>query len=216
MRERLSEATSTAVQTPRAVKCRHGGRVWGWRSGIGAKCAWSWEPCSPGCCLPPVGGGSFSVTNSHLCPTTKANERDPQWSPDGKAFVAPRTPTAYPGYSRGIGAHDAAQLTKSNEQCNRPIWSPDGSTIYYTTTSGLWDCGASGGTSELVLEGARVAARFIRTAGPLHSFAGGKVWVGPLKGAPPKEMGQAPFPYQPRTSILLNFSPDGSETGRRR
>ena len=141
----------------------------------------------------------------------EATERDPQWSPDGKsiAFTAD-IHGVLQVFTKGVGAHDAAQLTKSNELCALPFWSPDGSTIYYTTRGGgLWAVGASGGTPELVVEHA--AAATIHPDGKTFAFVRErKLWVGPLKGEPPKEMGQALFPanapiFEPK------FSPDGSK-----
>jgi eukaryotic-like serine/threonine-protein kinase len=136
-------------------------------------------------------------------------ERDPAWSPDGNSIAySARAHGVQQIFARGIGSHEAAQLTRSATDCHEPIWSPDGESIYYFANHNLWRVPVSGGAGELVLE--HVDAAAIHPDGKTLAFArDGKLWLAPLHGGPAKEFWPGPLaPTMPTTS--LRFSPAGS------
>ena len=139
----------------------------------------------------------------------EATEWSPEWSPDGKsiAYTAIVHGIAQV-FTKAVGAPDAAQLTRSLENCVWPFWSKDAATLYYTTESGLWAIAATGGAPQLILDHA--------TATALHPdgktavfFRAGKLWVGPLQGGSPRQFGQAPLPASANI-IWARFSRDGA------
>jgi len=57
-------------------------------------------------------------------------QRQPSWSPDGKSiayFAGTRGVEQI--FTRAIGSREAAQVTKGSQDCENPLWSPDGATI---------------------------------------------------------------------------------------
>ena len=139
----------------------------------------------------------------------EAMEVQPQWSPDGKSI-------AYTTHIRGIaqvftksiGEHDAAQITKSSESCNLPFWSSSGSAIYYTTLSGLWEVGASGGVPELVLE--KVTSASTHPDGKTLAFVrDGGLFIGQTK-QDPNQFGRTILGTLLPGS-WVKFSPDGTK-----
>ncbi|HEY7391639.1 MAG TPA: protein kinase [Bryobacteraceae bacterium] len=139
-----------------------------------------------------------------------AMEQNPRWSPDGKSIAySVSVHGIHQIFTKTIGAPEAAQLTRSTESAEWPFWSPDESVIYYTTRSGLWAVGASGGTPELLLEGVTAAA--IHPDGKTFAYIrGNKLWMGLLKSSEAKVFGRDPFPNAIRTG-RLEFSPNGSK-----
>ena len=146
----------------------------------------------------------------------EATERSPAWSPDGRSI-------AYTAGIRGVNqvftkaidSPERSQLTHAADDCYTPLWSPNGSTIYYISHGDLWSVGASGGTAELVMEkvasvaqskGAAVVA--LHPKGKTVVFQrDGKTWAGALKGDPPQELVGIP---RGNVSAFV-FSPDGSQ-----
>ncbi len=139
-----------------------------------------------------------------------AVETAPRWSPDGKSVAySASVHGRHQIFTKTIGAPEAAQLTRSAEDAEWPFWSPDESVIYYTTRSGLWAVAASGGTPELVLDGATAAA--IHPDGKTFAYIrGNKLWIGPLQPSQAKPFGRDPFPDAIRIG-KLEFSPNGSK-----
>jgi len=139
-----------------------------------------------------------------------ALEEQPQWSPDGRSIAySVGVQGLRQIFTKTMGAPEATQLTKSGESAQWPFWSPDGAIIYYTTHSGLWAIGASGGTPELVLEGVTSAA--VHPDGKTFTYVReNKLWLGPLRQGQPKQFGRSPFPESIRFG-RIRFSPDGSK-----
>jgi Tol biopolymer transport system component/predicted Ser/Thr protein kinase len=139
----------------------------------------------------------------------ETEERDPAWSPDGNSIAySARVHGVRQIFERGVGSHQAAQLTRAAKDCLAPIWSPDGESIYYLAGGNLWVLPASGGAERLVLE--RVDAAAIHPRGKMLAFArDGKLWLAAIGGGPAKEFWPGPLaPATPTTS--MSFSPDGS------
>jgi hypothetical protein len=60
------------------------------------------------------------------------------WSPDGNSVAY----TALIGgvgqvFTKTLDALDATQVTHASDACERPFWSPDGATIYYSSLGDL-------------------------------------------------------------------------------
>ena len=102
------------------------------------------------------------------------------------------------------GTPDAVQLTKADQNCSSPFWSPDGASVYYISGGSLWSVSAAGGSSQKVYEDVTAAA--LHPDGKTLAFdRGRKLWVGSLKGGEIKELWRGP------TNGGLSFSPDGSK-----
>jgi len=139
----------------------------------------------------------------------QAEERGPAWSPDGNSIVyTARVHGVLQVFERGVGSHEAAQLTTSTKDCDSPVWSPEAESIYYVTDNNLWNVPASGGAGQLVLE--HVDAAAIHPDGKTLAFArDGKLWLAPLHGGAAKEFWPGPLaPTVPETR--MRFSPGGS------
>lgn len=159
--------------------------------------------------LVPLSGPNLSqYTFTPMAPGGN-EERAPAWSPDGNSIAySARVRGVQQIFTRGVGSHDAAQLTTSSKDCLSPMWSPDGESISYVTDGSLWAMPASGGARQLVLEHVEAAA--IHPDGKTLAFArDGKLWLAVLQGGPAKEFWPGPLaPTVPDTS--MRFSPDGS------
>ena len=140
----------------------------------------------------------------------EAEERAPAWSPDGNgiAYLA-RVHGTEQVFTRAVGSPDAAQLTRSSEDCLYPMWSPDGESIYYIAGHNLWTVPASGGAEQLVRQHLDAAA--IHPDGKTLAFArDGKLWLAPLHGGAAREFQAGPL--QPSVlATSMRFSPGGSE-----
>jgi Serine/threonine protein kinase len=90
-------------------------------------------------------------------------EVQPAWSPNGKTIAyAAESGGIFQIMTRSLGAPMPAQLTRMQQDCLYPFWSPDGARIYYISSwnqkPSLWSVGATGGSPELVIEDAVQAA----------------------------------------------------------
>jgi Tol biopolymer transport system component/tRNA A-37 threonylcarbamoyl transferase component Bud32 len=159
--------------------------------------------------LTPVSGPNLSQYTFTPIAPGENEERAPEWSPDGNSIAySARFRGVQQVFTRGVGSHDAAQLTTSSKDCFSPMWSPDGESIYYVSDGSLWAIPASGGAGQLVLEHVEAAA--IHPDGKTLAFArDSKLWLAALHGGSAKEFWPGPLaPTVPQTT--MRFSPDGS------
>jgi len=136
----------------------------------------------------------------------ETEQRAPAWSPDGKSIAYyGRVHGIYQVFTQVVGSTEGAQLTKASDPCTEPFWSPDGATLYYLSGKNLWAVPVSGGSSDLILEDVQAAA-IHPDAKTLAFERDGKLWIGSVGGAAPKELWPGPFPNVSH----MQFSPDGS------
>lgn len=159
--------------------------------------------------LTPVSGPDLSRYKFTRVAPGESEERNPEWSPDGNNIAySARVHGVQQIFARSVGSHEAAQLTRSSQDCDYPAWSPDGESIYYLAGRSLLTVPASGGAAQVVVEYIDAAA--IHPDGKTLAFArDGKLWLAALHGGPAREFWPGPLaPTVPSTS--MGFSPDGS------
>jgi Tol biopolymer transport system component len=211
IRDRLSQSvvvSASAVGVSPSPVAMPKGRRFLW-IGVGALAC-----LAAGCILtllrtPPPGPDLSQYKFTQLA-LGETEERSPAWSPDGKSIAyQARVHGISQIFTRGVGSHDAAELTRSSKDCRYPVWSPDGESIYYITFDhNLWAVPASGGAEQLVLEHVDMFA--IHPDGRTLAFARDrKLWLAGLRGGPAKEFWPGPLEaYSP--FVKISFSPDGS------
>jgi Tol biopolymer transport system component len=140
------------------------------------------------------------------------------WSPDGKML-------AYAGeidgvlqiFKRGIRSVVPDQLTREVSDCSFPVWSPDGTSIYFVRDTQLWRVGAAGGQPELVhrnVQRASVSPDGLTLAMARGATDGqGGLWFASPPAAGPRRYATPPF--SDRTFIIadVQFAPDGKKLG---
>ena len=202
IRDRLSQSNSS--QTPAAVSTPKRRR---WLVlGAGAiACLAAGSALALFLSPPPVAAPDLSAYKFTALSRAEAEERSPQWSPDGKSIAyTTRVHGVMQVFTLPAGTPDAVQLTKADQNCGSPFWSPDGASVYYISGGSLWSVSAAGGSSQKVYEDVTAAA--LHPDGKTLAFdRGRKLWVGSLKGGETKELWHGP------TNGGLSFSPDGSK-----
>jgi serine/threonine protein kinase len=159
-----------------------------------------------------------NLSNYKFTPISRdeATERSPSWSPDSRSIAYTAGVQGVDQvFTKAIDSSEKSQLTHAANTCTNPVWSPDGSTIYYISHGDLWSVGASGGAVELVMEKVASLVQTRASGGvTLHPNGktvvfqrDGKVWAAALKGDPPQELVSVP----PGSISVFVFSPDGSE-----
>src|SRR5438874_867519 len=149
----------------------------------------------------------------------------PAWSPAGDRI-------AYSGEVRGIlqiftkrvGSPSPTQITRQDQSCFSPMWTPDGTRIYYIVHSpdsrpSLWSIGVGGGQGEKVHDGVLMAAlsQDGKTIAMLAAETGvsyGLMLASP-PGAAPKPYGRSPLSSMRATNAgsSLQFTRDGKYLG---
>ena len=117
-------------------------------------------------------------------------------------------------------AESSTQITKCPEGCVRPLWSADGSRLYYMssvdlgTEGDVWMVSAAGGPSERILRNVSSIAlskranalAFIRKEGTHKTL-----WISSPPGTEPTKFPHVPPDIKDVFEYVLSFSPAGSE-----
>ena len=152
----------------------------------------------------------------------------PAWSPKGDQI-------AYAGevngilqiFTKRVGAPAPTQITRQDQSCFSPLWTPDGARLYYIvhasgTRPSLWSIGVAGGLGSKVRDDVLEAAlaRDGRTMAMLAADSGGsyRLMLASPPNAVPKPYGRAPIADMRATTLAgsLEFTRDGgsfSSTG---
>jgi Tol biopolymer transport system component len=158
-------------------------------------------------------------------------EVNPSWSPDGKSIAyLKRIDRQYQVMLRALDTPVAVQLTKMPDGVyldvgNRPIWSPDGSRIFFVGASPgrLWSVSVAGGEPQEVFPNTPVAAADLSKDGKAFALwriirhekkISASLWISSPAGAPPHQYQPAPFEANAGyTGTLIRFSPDDTQIG---
>jgi eukaryotic-like serine/threonine-protein kinase len=176
---------------------------------------------------------ALDLSGYHYTPfaTDAEPEVNPAWSPDGKSIAyLKRVGRQYQLMLRALDAPVPVQLTKMPEGVyldlgNRPIWSPDGSRIYFVGArpGRLWSVSVAGGEPQEVFPNTSVAAADLSKDGKAFALwriirqekkTSASVWISSPAGAPPRLYQPAPFEVEAGyNGTSIRFSPDGAHIG---
>lgn len=150
----------------------------------------------------------------------------PAFSPDGgRIAYAGEVDGVFQIFIKKLGSPAATQITHQDSSCSYPLWTPDGTRIYYIVSRpgkkrSLWSIGVAGGAGELILDGVEQAALSPdgRTMAVVAAQPEGRhaVMLSSPPGAPPRPFPQASV-AQLRAAwgwqFRIQFSPDGRRLG---
>ena len=155
--------------------------------------------------------------------TDAGYQASPAWSPDGKtlAYVA-SVDGVLQIFTKPAGSPTRNQVTRSRFSCSDPMWSADGTRIYYLAPArdrdGLYSISAAGGDAELVMEDVyraalspdgKTLAFFRRTPDGLLLLQ-----LSSPVGSEPTPYSRAPFDKgKGYIEATLHFAPDGTKLG---
>jgi eukaryotic-like serine/threonine-protein kinase len=144
------------------------------------------------------------------------------WSPDGEsvAFVEQSSQGPNQGTHLMVQSLDTpapTQLAATASQAP-PVWSSDGTRIYFLGANGVFAVSRAGGQPERVINNASAFhisrdGRNLALWRPSRTDDGAgqhySVWVSSPPGAPPVEYAQGPSVRTPFAPVFMRFSPDG-------
>jgi Tol biopolymer transport system component len=154
--------------------------------------------------------------------TDAGYQASPAWSPDGKtlAYVA-SVSGVLQVFTKPAGSPTRNQVTRARFDCRDPMWSADGTRIYYISLArdreGLYSISAAGGDPEPVMEDVYRAA--LSPDGKTLAFfreapEGLRLWLSSPVGAEPKLYSPTPFDKEAdHIEATLHFAPDGTKLG---
>jgi Tol biopolymer transport system component len=166
--------------------------------------------------------------------TDAAYEGLPALSPDGQIIAyAEEIGGVLQIVTRRLSSPTAARVTNCVYDCTHPFWSPDGKRIYYVSLArqreGIWSIGAAGGTPQVVVENATMAAispdghtvAFLRDEQRADIIGTAAVWLSTPGGTAPwssEAVEKAARRYEKFGAnrfieAALAFSPDGLKLG---
>jgi serine/threonine protein kinase len=168
-------------------------------------------------------GHASSVDTSsyqfHPFAFSKNQEFSGVWSPDGEsiAFVE-QTPEETHLMVQSLDAPTPTQLAITSPQ-PQPVWSADGTRIYFLKGNGVFAVSRAGGQPEQIVNGAS-AFHVSRDGKNLALWKGSpapengsaqrfSVWISSPPGTEPAEYKDGPFVFTRFTPVYLKFSPDG-------
>lgn len=208
LRDQLGEIVPVRAQSIRAKQKMLQGVILCALAAVGLVCWWA------------VRRDTFDLSAYRFLPLTmdKGFQGHPSWSLDGKIVV-------YSGevngvsqiLKRSISSVVPDQLTREQSDCSFPIWSPDGTRVYYIREQNLWTIGSGGGLPQMVHPNVQRAS--ISPDGQALALAredvGGQggLWIASPPGAAPKAYEQPPFAKRTFIEADIHFSPDGKKIG---
>ena len=142
-------------------------------------------------------------------------DASPTWSPDGLTIAYPALSGGRPQiFTRSLESTTPLQVTHCPRFCNFPMWSGDGSRLFFKMGPDIWSVGAAGGEAQFVLGGAERFA--ISRDGQTLAFARHEkpsfhVWLSSPPGAKPVQYTPEPFTASDYSGARLAFSPDGRQ-----
>jgi len=147
---------------------------------------------------------------------TQNQEFSGVWSPDGESIAfAEQTPEETHLMVQSLDAPAPTQLAVTAQQQPQPVWSADGTRIYFLRGNGVFAVSRAGGQPERIVNGA-TAFHVSRDGKHLalwrRTEAGGavrySVWISSPPGTEPVEYKDGPSVNTPFTPAYLRFSPD--------
>jgi eukaryotic-like serine/threonine-protein kinase len=146
----------------------------------------------------------------------------PSWSPDGRSLAYVSQVDGAPQvFLRSVDAAQPIQLTREPAGViSRPVWSPDGTRLYFVCNRELVSVGVAGGEARVVFRNGPAvdAALAISRDGRTIVFARGdagvqSLWAGDVGTGEAHKVDRAGLPPRIRRVNDLAFSPDGATLG---
>ena len=157
---------------------------------------------------------ALQASQFHPIASTGATD-DPAaaWSPDGMTIAYPAQVDGQSQiFIRSLESTSPLQVTHCRRGCGFPVWSADGSHLFFMMERAIWSVGAAGGEPQMVVQ---AADRFALSrdgqtlAFVHHEYPSFHVWLSSPPGAAPVRYSPAPFEASDFNGTRLAFSPDG-------